>query len=200
LPTNLGDGFVLPTNLGAGSFVKHRWTKPSVGWIKLNWNAAIDSNSNNMGLGIVARDSTGKVRAMMCNFLPYLTDSAVAETYAAQQGTLLARDMGFQNVILEGDSQVIVYALNSGSVSAIAYASLVDDTQTILNTFPAWRVVFVQRVANAVVHHLAHVAVSNLFRTLSVILYVWIWGSLMKFGLVSINIASELKRSIQKYI
>jgi ribonuclease HI len=180
--------------------VKHRWTKPSVGWIKLNWNAAIDSNSNNMGLGIVARDSTGKVRAMMCNFLPYLTDSAVAETYAAQQGTLLARDMGFQNVILEGDSQVIVYALNSGSVSAIAYASLVDDTQTILNTFPAWRVVFVQRVANAVVHHLAHVAVSNLFRTLSVILYVWIWRSLMKFGLVSINIASELKRSIQKYI
>jgi hypothetical protein len=96
-----------------------------------------------MGLGLVARGSTGKVRATMCNFLPYLTDPAVAEAYAARQGAILARDMGYQKLILEGDAQVIVQALNSGGGCAVTYASLVADTREIMKDFPSWRVVFV---------------------------------------------------------
>jgi len=159
--TNLGVVSALPTNLGAGTSVRYHWTNPSEGWIKLNWDAAIDSNSNTMGLGLVARDFTGKVRAMMCNFLPYVTDPAVAEAFAARQGAILARDMGFQKVVLEGDSQVIVQALNSESVCAVAYASLVADTRTLLQTFPAWCVDFIRREGNVVAHHLARLAVSN---------------------------------------
>jgi hypothetical protein len=126
--TNLGVVSALPTNLGAGTSVRYHWTNPSEGWIKLNWDAAIDSNSNSIGLGLVGRDSTGKVWAMMCNFLAYLTDPALAEAFAARQGAILARDMGFQKVVLEGDSQVIVQALNSESGCVIPYASLVADT------------------------------------------------------------------------
>jgi hypothetical protein len=38
-----------------------KWSKPSLGWIKLNWDAAIDRQSNTMEVGLVARDQTGQV-------------------------------------------------------------------------------------------------------------------------------------------
>ena len=31
-----------------------KWSKPSPGWIKLNWNVAIDSGKQKMGIGIIA--------------------------------------------------------------------------------------------------------------------------------------------------
>jgi hypothetical protein len=71
------------------------WEKPSVGWIKLNWDAPIDEDKKIMGVGLVARDSTSKIRASMCNFFNYLTDPTAAEAYAACQGAELSCDMGF---------------------------------------------------------------------------------------------------------
>jgi ribonuclease HI len=65
-----------------------------------------------MGVGLVARDSTSKVWASMCNFLPYLTNQVAAEAYAARQGAELSQEMGFGKIILEGDAQVIVHSIN----------------------------------------------------------------------------------------
>jgi ribonuclease HI len=88
-----------------------------------------------MGVGLVARDSTGKVRASLCNFLPYLTNPAVAEAFATRQGAELLRDMGFQKILLEGDAQVIVQAINYAGVCSARYANIIDDTRTILQSF-----------------------------------------------------------------
>jgi ribonuclease HI len=114
-----------------------------------------------MGVGLVARDSTGKVRASMCNFLPYLTDPAVAEAYAARQGAELLRDMGFQKILLEGDAQVIVQAINYAGVCSARYANIIDDTRTILQSFSSWRALFVRRECNSVAHSLARMAVTQ---------------------------------------
>lgn len=113
-----------------------------------------------MGLGLVARDSTGKVRATMCNFLPYLTNPAVAMAFAARQGAIMARDVGYQKLLLDGDAQVIVQALNFSGGCTVNYASLVADTREILKDFPSWRVLFVRREGNVVAHHLAQLVVS----------------------------------------
>jgi hypothetical protein len=40
------------------------WTKPPVGVIKINWDAAMDLHSSMAGLGTVARDFEGRVLAM----------------------------------------------------------------------------------------------------------------------------------------
>lgn len=89
------------------------WKKPLDGWIKLNWDAAIDRQHNLMGVGLIARDSTEKVPSSMCYYIPYLTDPSTAEAYAVWQVVELCRDMGFQGVMLEGDAQVIMMALTS---------------------------------------------------------------------------------------
>jgi hypothetical protein len=63
-----------------------RWSKPPVGFVKLNWDAAVDRSKKMVGLGIIARDSRGIVVASMCSFHPYVSDSTVAEAMGARQG------------------------------------------------------------------------------------------------------------------
>jgi hypothetical protein len=42
-------------------------SKPSLGWIKLNWDVAVDSRMQKMGIGIIAQDHTGLVLAVICD-------------------------------------------------------------------------------------------------------------------------------------
>jgi hypothetical protein len=42
-----------------------RWERPKEGYIKLNWDAAINKLTRRMGEGIVARDDNGLVVASM---------------------------------------------------------------------------------------------------------------------------------------
>ncbi|XP_062174623.1 uncharacterized protein LOC133879852 [Alnus glutinosa] len=60
-----------------------RWPKPPVGFVKLNWDAAIDHSKKMIGLGIIARDSSGIIVASKCSFHPYVSDSTVAEAMDA---------------------------------------------------------------------------------------------------------------------
>jgi hypothetical protein len=40
-----------------------KWRAPSLGFVKLNWDAALDQQKKLMGVGIVVRDHTGGVIA-----------------------------------------------------------------------------------------------------------------------------------------
>jgi hypothetical protein len=97
----------------------------------------------------------------MCNFLPYLTNQAAAEAYAARQGAELSQEMGFGKIILEGDAQVIVHSINDEGDCPTSYASIIDDTRGILHSFSSWKVLFVRRECNFVAHSLARVTVTQ---------------------------------------
>jgi hypothetical protein len=43
------------------------WVKPPNGWIKLNWDAATDTQRNRMGVGLIGRDFRGVVRVCSCS-------------------------------------------------------------------------------------------------------------------------------------
>lgn len=58
--------------------VTMKWSKPSPGWIKLNWDAAIDTGKQKMGIGIIARDHTGTVLVAVCSSRPHVTDPTTA--------------------------------------------------------------------------------------------------------------------------
>jgi hypothetical protein len=53
-PTQLSDHQLAP------------WSTPVYGWIKINWDAALDWHHNLMGVGLLARDHLGWVIAAMC--------------------------------------------------------------------------------------------------------------------------------------
>jgi len=105
----------VPNQDNEGPRAISRWSKPDAGFIKLNWDAALDVRQNRMGVGIIARDELGEVRAALCTTLPYIQNPSVAETVGARRAVEFARERGFSSIVIEGDSREVVLALgNSG--------------------------------------------------------------------------------------
>jgi hypothetical protein len=91
------------------------WNAPPVGWIKLNTDGSLPTNSNVGGAGAVARDSMGRVIFAACAPLPDCTDIEEAEARAAMLGLSILSRQGPVRVILEMDNTTIVSALRSES-------------------------------------------------------------------------------------
>jgi ribonuclease HI len=79
----------------------------------------------------------------------------VAEALGAWHATSLCRDLGLARVILEGDSSVVVDALNKEVPSCSSYGHIVEDTWPLFQNFHAVEVRHVRRVANRAAHVLA---------------------------------------------
>lgn len=88
-----------------------RWKQPPIGFIKFNWNIAVDINKKQMGVGIIARDHEDKVKASLYTIRPYIFDPTTAEAVAVWKVVEFNRDLGFQNIMLERDALEILFAL-----------------------------------------------------------------------------------------
>jgi hypothetical protein len=137
------------------------WRKPPPGWVKLNWDAAINREKNLMGRRIIVRDQFGQVLTAMCSHQPYIIDPATAEAFAVRQGVELCTHMGFQRLMLEGDAQLTVTALLSPTDSNGRYGPLILDTHKLLDFCLSWSVNHLSRECNVVAHTLARFAVKN---------------------------------------
>jgi hypothetical protein len=50
------------------------WSKPKVGWIELNWDAALDIPAKKLGPGVVLHDSCGVFVAAKAAVIPFISD------------------------------------------------------------------------------------------------------------------------------
>ncbi|XP_062145408.1 uncharacterized protein LOC133852660 [Alnus glutinosa] len=100
--------------LGQGELISYgRWHRPALNSIKINWDAALDGRKKLMGVGIIARDCQGEVKAAMCDVIPYIRDPIIAEAIAARFAVLFGRNLGFESIDLEGDAREIILALEN---------------------------------------------------------------------------------------
>jgi hypothetical protein len=72
-----------------------RWLKPSPGWVKLNWDAALCSSTKLMGVGVVGRNEKGEFLAGLAAPIPFVTDPLLDEILAAWRAMELGREMGY---------------------------------------------------------------------------------------------------------
>lgn len=72
----------------------------------------------------------------------------------------MAQDQGFENVIIEGDSKVVMDAINSG----VSYNSILGDYVRKCNQFivalPSYSVTFMKHEANLLAHKIAKSSIS----------------------------------------
>jgi hypothetical protein len=67
-----------------------------------------------------------------------------------------------QNVILEGDAEVVVKGVNSKERLWTRYGHIIEGTRTILQTIPKWTCQHVNRKANTAAHTMAHLAIKTI--------------------------------------
>lgn len=121
----------------APSIVK--WRKPSPGWIKLNWDAAIDIECQKMGIGIIARDHSGAVLAAVSASRPRVTDPTTAEAIAAWKMAEVCVTLGYSKVILEGDSLEVVNSMQVDGSCWSRYGTMINDAKVLLNSIQEWK-------------------------------------------------------------
>ena len=96
------------------------WSPPPLGLCKVNVDAAT-FNIRSIGIGIVIQDSMGQVVATLCKKLEVPLDPLKAKSKAFEAGILFALSRGFNDVVLEGDSQVMVNALAGSSSPPLSH-------------------------------------------------------------------------------
>jgi ribonuclease HI len=137
--------------------IKH-WCPPESGWVKVNWDAALDHEKGWMGYGAVVRDEHGLVVAAQCMTVWGRLDPTLAEAGAALKAILFSRSLGLRQVIFEGDTKTVVDGVNLLQDDWSSTGMLLEDIRTELKTIPSWRMRFVRREENKAAHALAKAA------------------------------------------
>jgi hypothetical protein len=84
---------------------REQWKAPSHGWVKTNWDVATDYSSCRMGIGVIIRDEHGTVVAAWSKTCQGSVEPTTGEAIALFHAASLCRDLGFHEVIFEGDAQ-----------------------------------------------------------------------------------------------
>lgn len=141
--------------------VYQQWVKLTDGWVKVNYDAAIELPTNRMGIGVVIRDASGEVQAAMTQVIPYINDSVMAKSLATWKAVSFYHDSGFTQVIVEGDSQSVVSTLCQDMPCTSSNGGIIEATRAHLVCFSNYEVQHVCRSTNTVAHPLVKVVVKQ---------------------------------------
>ena len=92
---------------------KARWKPPDPSLYKVNFDGATFADDSYSGLGVIVRDGVGLVITAMATRVPQLLQAIELEALVANKALEFAQEMGLAEVVLEGDSSLVMAALNS---------------------------------------------------------------------------------------
>ncbi|XP_059446554.1 uncharacterized protein LOC132178115 [Corylus avellana] len=87
---------------------KEIWQTPAKGWVKLNCDATCDKHKGYMGMGVIIRDHSSQVMAARSTTRLGYFEPTVAEAMSLLHGVSLCKELGFQNLMVEGDAQIVI--------------------------------------------------------------------------------------------
>lgn len=105
------------------------WRPPPPGFVKVNVDGAVFSKENRSGVGIVIRNREGLVLASQSQQLHQAYSTGEIEALTAHRGLQFATKLGFGSVVLEGDSQVLMSALQQEKEFLTLDGLLIEDVR-----------------------------------------------------------------------
>jgi ribonuclease HI len=132
-----------------------RWVPPPSSFFKINCDVALDNKNGRMGIGLLIRDSKGKVYATASQVVDFIVDPVVGESIAALKVVEFCKNRGLDRIMVEGDSLQVVHSINKPGLNWGKYGHIVADIHEVLRFFRAWKVCHTPREANSAAHMLA---------------------------------------------
>ena len=124
------------------------------GW-KINFDGAMFNESSEAGIGVVVRNSVGKVKAALAEKIKKPPSVEVLELLAARRAALFSEDLGLDKVTFEGGLEQVMKALQWGGWDFALGGHLIRDFLCIVNSFVSISVSHVCRQGNTIAHALA---------------------------------------------
>ena len=115
-----------------------KWTPPQVGDFKANFDGAWFDESDEAGIGIVVRDSSGLVLAALAEKIKKPHSVDCLEMMAARRAVIFAQEIGLQSCQFEGDSEVVTEALKNEDMFCSSFGHIVRDTLVCVNSLSSF--------------------------------------------------------------
>ena len=112
---------------------------------------------NCSGLGIVVRDKEGAIASMAAR-IPQQLQPTEIEALAAYKAVGFARELGLSQVVLEGDSSIVMSASNSSNPGLAPFGLLVQDTLNVAIGFSKLSYSHTKKEGNSVAYNMAQLA------------------------------------------
>ncbi|KAL0009884.1 hypothetical protein SO802_004992 [Lithocarpus litseifolius] len=100
----------------------------------------------------------GLVMAAFTQPIPLPTSVEMVEVLAARGAFCFAKDLSFNKIIVEGDSEVIIKALNNGGLPSSSFGLILKDIKVLSSSFGKVLFSHTRRQGNRVAHGLARMA------------------------------------------
>ena len=134
------------------------WTRPPLGFVKLNVDASFDQDMLRGTAGAVLRDDKGRFIVGGNWKMDWCADVLTAEAMALRFGLLLAQKAGSNRLVVNSDNMEVIDTMKNGGHTAGAAAAVFDDCYFMACDFPLVRFEHCNRKANKVAHEIARVA------------------------------------------
>jgi hypothetical protein len=135
------------------------WVTPPPKWVKINFDTAIRDSFS--AQAVICRDSQGQVLHLSSQISPPCSPN-VGEAHAAQLACSVAAALSFNHFILEGDSEVVIHALNNpNSVRDWRISSVILDCLDSIPDASVWEAKKIKRSSNFCAHSIAHWATAR---------------------------------------
>uniref|UniRef100_A0A2N9HZ83 RNase H type-1 domain-containing protein n=1 Tax=Fagus sylvatica TaxID=28930 RepID=A0A2N9HZ83_FAGSY len=135
-----------------------RWMPPRMLRYKVNYDGAVFKDTNEAGIGIIVRDSSGLVMASLVQKVLFPHSIPSIEAWAAKRSIQFALEIGLPEAEFEGDSQIIVSALKDTHPSLAPFGLLIEDAKGLARKLQRFSFLHVKRQGNGLAHALARKA------------------------------------------
>ena len=128
---------------------------PPEGWVTAHWDAAINKQHGQWGLGVILRDHTGRMLRAKCSAIIGYLDSTVAEAIAALEATRFCSSLGVDQLLLVGDAKLVVEGVLTNTPDWSTEGHIINAIRKQIFSFQQWKMTHVTRGANQIAHALA---------------------------------------------
>ena len=91
----------------------NRWRASTTGFVKVNFDGAIFGDSSMSSVGVIIRDTNGVVLDSCAEKIGHTYKADETEALATLKALTFTHELGFLNVVLEGDALGLIQALKS---------------------------------------------------------------------------------------
>ena len=155
---------VAQTQVSPVQRLRPKWEPPPPQLLKINFDGAVFADTEEAGVGVVVRDSQGKVIASLAEKIKLPSSSDEVEALAAVRAISLAMDLNLPSFIVEGDTEVVISSLRKEDESFSSFGHLISSIKFYLPFCNCVSFSHTCRSGNSVAHFLAkHVRLIDSF-------------------------------------
>ncbi|XP_024172136.1 uncharacterized protein LOC112178182 [Rosa chinensis] len=133
-----------------------KWNPPPPDHVKINFDGSVIQQNNNAAIGFVIRDNFGSP-VIACAKRIGKANVPLTEAVALRESLLKAQELNYTNLLIEGDSQLVIHCVIGKTNTPWHLQSIIQDIKQLASNFNSVVFTHTLREANFVANALASI-------------------------------------------